>query len=106
MIPWQHLAGGTGDFIECRHTSPNWIQYKVTTIRTEFPPAFFPIAQERTHGHPMERRFPAVTTKLKPDFAGHRRHPRWLERLIANGVSGVVMMGMVGENAQLAPEES
>ena len=54
----------------------------------------------------MERRFPAVTTKLKPDFAGHRRHPRWLERLIANGVSGVVMMGMVGENAQLAPEES
>ena len=50
--------------------------------------------------------FPAVTTKLKPDFAGHRRHPRGLERLIANGVSGVVMMGMVGENAQLAPEES
>jgi 4-hydroxy-tetrahydrodipicolinate synthase len=28
-----------------------------------------------------------------------------LERLIANGVSGVVMMGMVGENAQLSPEE-
>ncbi|HTK01087.1 MAG TPA: dihydrodipicolinate synthase family protein [Bordetella sp.] len=50
--------------------------------------------------------FPAVTTKLKPDFkldidaigAG-------LERLIENGVSGVVMMGMVGENAQLSPEE-
>ena len=83
------------------------IQYKVTTIRTEFPPAFFPIAQERTHGHPMERRFPAVTTKLKPDFSLDTDAIRaGLERLIANGVSGVVMMGMVGENAQLAPEES
>ena len=28
-----------------------------------------------------------------------------LNRLIDNGVSGVVMMGMVGENAQLTPEE-
>ena len=84
-----------------------WIQYKVTTIRTEFPPAFFPIAQERTHGHPMEGVFPAVTTKLKPDFSLDTDAIRvGLERLIANGVSGVVMMGMVGENAQLAPEES
>lgn len=50
--------------------------------------------------------FPAVTTKFKADFtldvdainAG-------LERLIEAGVGGVVMMGMVGENAQLSPEE-
>ena len=51
--------------------------------------------------------FPAVTTKLKPDFSLDTDAIRvGLERLIANGVSGVVMMGMVGENAQLAPEES
>ena len=50
--------------------------------------------------------FPAVTTKLKPDFSLDTDAIRaGLERLIANGVSGVVMMGMVGENAQLAPEE-
>ncbi len=50
--------------------------------------------------------FPAVTTKLKPDYsldidAIHAG----LERLIEAGVGGVVMMGMVGENAQLSPEE-
>ena len=50
--------------------------------------------------------FPAVTTKLKPDYtldidAIHVG----LERLIEAGVGGVVMMGMVGENAQLSPEE-
>lgn len=50
--------------------------------------------------------FPAVTTKLKPDFSLDVEAIRaGLERLIANGVSGVVMMGMVGENAQLSPEE-
>lgn len=50
--------------------------------------------------------FPAVTTKLKPDFSLDLDAIRaGLERLIANGVSGVVMMGMVGENAQLSPEE-
>lgn len=50
--------------------------------------------------------FPAVTTKLKPDFSLDIDAIRaGLERLIANGVSGVVMMGMVGENAQLSPEE-
>ena len=54
----------------------------------------------------MEGVFPAVTTKLKPDFSLDTDAIRaGLERLIANGVSGVVMMGMVGENAQLAPEE-
>lgn len=50
--------------------------------------------------------FPAVTTKLKPDFSLDVDAIRQgLERLIANGVGGVVMMGMVGENAQLSPEE-
>lgn len=50
--------------------------------------------------------FPAVTTKLKPDFSLDADAIRQgLERLIANGVGGVVMMGMVGENAQLSPEE-
>ncbi|WP_233238576.1 dihydrodipicolinate synthase family protein [Bordetella sp. LUAb4] len=50
--------------------------------------------------------FPAVTTKLKPDFSLDVDAIRaGLERLIANGVGGVVMMGMVGENAQLSPEE-
>ncbi len=50
--------------------------------------------------------FPAVTTKLKPDYSLDVDAIRaGLERLIANGVGGVVMMGMVGENAQLSPEE-
>ncbi|ALM83077.1 dihydrodipicolinate synthase family protein [Bordetella sp. N] len=50
--------------------------------------------------------FPAVTTKLKADFSLDVDAIRaGLERLIENGVSGVVMMGMVGENAQLSPEE-
>lgn len=50
--------------------------------------------------------FPAVTTKFKPDYTLDEDALRaGLERLIANGVSGVVMMGMVGENAQLSPEE-
>ncbi|MDN8271997.1 dihydrodipicolinate synthase family protein [Acinetobacter sp. ABJ_C1_1] len=50
--------------------------------------------------------FPAVTTKLKADFTLDEDAIRTgLERLIENGVSGVVMMGMVGENAQLSPDE-
>jgi len=50
--------------------------------------------------------FPAVTTKLTPDHALDLAAIRaGLERLIASGVSGVVMMGMVGENAQLSREE-
>jgi dihydrodipicolinate synthase/N-acetylneuraminate lyase len=50
--------------------------------------------------------FPAVTTKLTPDHALDIPSIRsGLERLIASGVSGVVMMGMVGENAQLSQEE-
>jgi 4-hydroxy-tetrahydrodipicolinate synthase len=50
--------------------------------------------------------FPAVTTKLRPDFSLDEAAIReGLERLIANGVAGVVLMGMVGENASLSPEE-
>lgn len=50
--------------------------------------------------------FPAVTTKLTADFGLDADAIRaGLERLVAAGVGGVVMMGMVGENAQLAPEE-
>lgn len=50
--------------------------------------------------------FPAVTTKLKPDHTLDIEAIRaGLDRLISGGVSGVVMMGMVGENAQLSPEE-
>ncbi|QLJ12614.1 dihydrodipicolinate synthase family protein [Pseudomonas putida] len=50
--------------------------------------------------------FPAVTTKLQAngelDLVAIKAG---LERLIEGGVSGVVMMGMVGENASLTPEE-
>jgi 4-hydroxy-tetrahydrodipicolinate synthase len=50
--------------------------------------------------------FPAVTTKLKADFSLDIEAIKTsLDRLIENGVAGVVMMGMVGENAQLSPEE-
>ncbi|MBN9476271.1 MAG: dihydrodipicolinate synthase family protein [Bordetella sp. SCN 67-23] len=50
--------------------------------------------------------FPAVTTKLKPDYSLDADAIRaGLERLIARGVNGVLMMGMVGENAQLSPQE-
>lgn len=50
--------------------------------------------------------FPAVTTKLRADFSlDVEAIQAGLERLIAAGVGGVVMMGMVGENAQLSPEE-
>jgi 4-hydroxy-tetrahydrodipicolinate synthase len=50
--------------------------------------------------------FPAVTTKLKADGTLDRDAiARGLNRLVESGVGGVVMMGMVGENAQLTPEE-
>lgn len=50
--------------------------------------------------------FPAVTTKLKADYSlDASAISTGIERLIENGVSGVVMMGMVGENAQLTPDE-
>ncbi|MFM0047984.1 dihydrodipicolinate synthase family protein [Caballeronia grimmiae] len=50
--------------------------------------------------------FPAVTTKLNDDgWLDQEAIKAGLNRLVENGVSGVVMMGMVGENAQLTPEE-
>ena len=50
--------------------------------------------------------FPAVTTKLKDDGSLDTEAIKaGLNRLIDNGVGGVVMMGMVGENAQLTPDE-
>jgi 4-hydroxy-tetrahydrodipicolinate synthase len=50
--------------------------------------------------------FPAVTTKLKADGSlDHDAIVSGLNRLIDNGVGGVVMMGMVGENAQLTADE-
>ena len=50
--------------------------------------------------------FPAVTTKLKTDFSlDIDAIKAGLERLVEAGVGGVVMMGMVGENAQLSPDE-
>jgi 4-hydroxy-tetrahydrodipicolinate synthase len=50
--------------------------------------------------------FPAATTKLEADGSLAREAiVDGLNRLIDNGVGGVVMMGMVGENAQLTPEE-
>jgi 4-hydroxy-tetrahydrodipicolinate synthase len=50
--------------------------------------------------------YPAVTTKLKDDGSlDHNAIKAGLNRLIENGVAGVLMMGMVGENAQLTPEE-
>ncbi|SMG21134.1 dihydrodipicolinate synthase family protein [Paraburkholderia susongensis] len=50
--------------------------------------------------------FPAVTTKLKEDGSlDHDAIKSGLNRLIDSGVGGVVMMGMVGESAQLTQEE-
>ncbi|WP_233848672.1 dihydrodipicolinate synthase family protein [Paraburkholderia sp. HD33-4] len=50
--------------------------------------------------------FPAVTTKLKHDGSlDHDAIKAGLNRLIDSGVGGVVMMGMVGESAQLTQEE-
>ncbi|SFT62924.1 dihydrodipicolinate synthase family protein [Paraburkholderia aspalathi] len=50
--------------------------------------------------------FPAATTKLKDDGSlDHEAIKAGLNRLIDSGVGGVVMMGMVGESAQLTAEE-
>lgn len=50
--------------------------------------------------------FPVLTIKLKPDFSLDEPAIRAsTERLISNGVAGIVALGMVGENAQLSPEE-
>ena len=50
--------------------------------------------------------FPAVTTQLKKDqsldLAATSRH---VEVLIESGVTGLIMLGSLGENQSLAPEE-
>ena len=50
--------------------------------------------------------FPAVTTQFKPDqsldLEGTARH---LEVLLASGVQGIIMLGSLGENVALEPEE-
>lgn len=50
--------------------------------------------------------FPAVTTKLRRDGSVDLPSTQAsIERLIANGVSGVIVLPMLGENASLQPEE-
>lgn len=50
--------------------------------------------------------FPAVTTKMRPDGALDLAATQAsVDRLIAAGVSGVVMLPMLGENASLSDEE-
>jgi 4-hydroxy-tetrahydrodipicolinate synthase len=50
--------------------------------------------------------FPAVTTKLDKDGAINiEATQRSIERLITSGVSGVIVLPMLGENASLAPAE-
>lgn len=50
--------------------------------------------------------FPAVTTKLRKDeTVDLDATARSIDRLIANGVSGIIVLPMLGENASLTPEE-
>jgi 4-hydroxy-tetrahydrodipicolinate synthase len=50
--------------------------------------------------------FPAVTTKLHDDGSIDLAATQTsIERLIANGVSGVIVLPMLGENASLQPDE-
>lgn len=50
--------------------------------------------------------FPATTTKLKPDGSVDINATQaGLDRLIASGVSGVIVLPMLGENASLTQSE-
>jgi dihydrodipicolinate synthase/N-acetylneuraminate lyase len=50
--------------------------------------------------------FPAVTTQMREEGAlDLEATQRCVERLVEGGVSGLVMMGMVGENSSLRPDE-
>jgi len=50
--------------------------------------------------------FPAVTTQMREDGSlDLEATQRCVERLVDGGVSGLVMMGMVGENSSLRPDE-
>jgi hypothetical protein len=51
--------------------------------------------------------FPAVTTKMREDGAiDLAATGASIERLIDNGVSGVIVLPMLGENASLSPDRS
>lgn len=50
--------------------------------------------------------FPAVTTKLNQDGSINvEAHQASIDRLIASGVSGVIVLPMLGENASMSPQE-
>lgn len=50
--------------------------------------------------------FPAVTTQFRQDQSiDHEATERHIEALIASGVTGLVMLGSLGENVTLSPEE-
>src|SRR6185295_12573821 len=50
--------------------------------------------------------FPAVTTQLKKDQSlDLQATARHLEALLESGVTGLIMLGSLGENQSLAPEE-
>ena len=50
--------------------------------------------------------FPAVTTKLKKDGAPDLEATQAsIDRLVGNGVSGLIVLPMLGENASLSPDE-
>jgi len=50
--------------------------------------------------------FPAVTTKMTPDGnIDAKAMQSSLDRLVRNGVSGVIVLPMLGENASLSPAE-
>ena len=50
--------------------------------------------------------FPAVTTKLaKNETVDLDATARSIDRLIVNGVSGIIILPMLGENASLTAEE-
>lgn len=50
--------------------------------------------------------FPAVTTKLRQDGSVDlEATQKSIDRLIVNGVSGVIVLPMLGENASLQPQE-
>src|SRR6266498_3013294 len=56
--------------------------------------------------HPWSGVFPALTTQVHPDQSldldATQRH---IEVLIDNGATGVVMLGSLGENVTLDPQE-
>ncbi|MDW6023324.1 dihydrodipicolinate synthase family protein [Mesorhizobium sp. BAC0120] len=55
---------------------------------------------------PWKGVFPAVTTKLNQDGSINiEKTQQSIDRLISNGVSGIIVLPMLGENSSLQPEE-